>query len=92
MQPSNTLLKGLNDEMTKVIEATPSALGSAQVVYRPTRLGVLLKDPKDPAKTAAITLRRHDILVLWNDGFAPEVVEAAAREWYPTAKKVVFDD
>lgn len=60
-----------------------------KVVYRPTRVGVILKDPADPAKTAALTPRWPDILVLWNDGFAPEVVEKAAREWYPLAKKVV---
>ena len=74
--------------MTKVKEPEPSG----QVVYRPTKVGVFLKDPDDPTKTAALSLRRHDILVHWNDGFAPEVVEKAAREWYPTAKKVIFDD
>jgi len=72
-------------KVTKVKDAATSPL----IVYRPTRIGVFLKDPDDPAKTAVISLRRSDILVHWNDGFAPEVVEKAAREWYPLAKKVI---
>lgn len=63
-----------------------------KVVYRPTTTGVLLKDPDDPAKTASLRLIGHDVRVYWNNGFAPEVIEEAAREWYPVAKKVIFDD
>lgn len=64
----------------------------ARIVYRPTRTGVFLKDPNDPTKSAAITLRHQDIVVHWNDGFTPRSIERAAREWYPAARgSVLFE-
>lgn len=83
--------------MTKVKGAEPSAQKQllpsqtkAAVVYHPTRTGVFLRDPDDPARSAALKLRGHTVIVHWICGFAPEVVEKAAREWYPMARKVVF--